>query len=58
MGISALVISTDESDHNAVSLSGIQSPSQILLGKKKKRKEKKPKNNEKRSEEVIVKTAK
>lgn len=57
MGISALVISTDESDHNAVSLSGIQSPSQILLGKKK-RKEKKPKNNEKRSEEVIVKTAK
>ncbi len=38
MGISALVISTDESDHNAVSLSGIQSPSQILLGKKKEKK--------------------
>jgi hypothetical protein len=55
-----LVISTDESDHNAVSLRGTQSRRRYCSGEKKKKKEKKevPKNKEREEKEVTVETAK
>jgi hypothetical protein len=57
-----LVISTDESDYNAVSLRGTQSRRRYCSGKKKKKKKKKkkevPKNKEREEKEVTVETAK
>jgi hypothetical protein len=59
-----LVISTDESDYNAVSLRGTQSRRRYCSGKKKKKKKEKrkkkevPKNKEREEKEVTVETAK